>query len=173
MIDRIDLSSTLRQRFLPVLGGDGGGSGGDIVIDSGDGFNDDVVVGGGESAIPEVDVGASQGFSRQPQTCTVRGRQRRHRQAPDFGDRTNVRSSGNVWRLISDQQTPRPPIRSRRTTVETDDSIGLAPDKSAVLKMTISIWTRSPIHQFSPYIIIPIIFSIVIVRMLTNQYSIN
>ncbi len=68
---------------------------GDVVIDGSDGFDGDivvgsggesarpevdgdVVVGSGESARPEVDVGASQGGTGQPQTFTVWGRQRRH-----------------------------------------------------------------------------------------------
>ncbi|MCP4712481.1 MAG: hypothetical protein GY869_27980 [Planctomycetes bacterium] len=33
MIDHIDLSSTLRRQFLPILGGGSGSSGGDIIID--------------------------------------------------------------------------------------------------------------------------------------------
>ncbi len=54
MIDHIDLSSTLRQRFLPILG-NGGGSEGDVVVDGDDGFDGDVVVGDDELAIPEDD----------------------------------------------------------------------------------------------------------------------
>ncbi len=112
--------------FLLIVGGvlviDSGGSGidGGGSIDGGGGIDD----GGG---IAGSGVGTSQGLSRQPQTRTLWGTHRRHRQAADSADSTNVRSSGNVRWPISARQMPQPPIKSRRKSSETADSSGQAP----------------------------------------------